>query len=298
MSNIFPAVSVIIPMYNAENYIAVCLESILSQTFKNFEVIVVDDCSTDNSVEVVASFAEKFGERLKLAHMEENSGSGALPRNKGLKLSCGEYIFFIDNDDLITKTALEELYNLAKTYDAEVVQCEKNYRLSADALTISQSSETISTPKFETTDLRERVHKILKNDNYMVPQWTKFVRRDFIFENELFFPNTRHGDDVIWTWALVICAKKFLRVPNIVYCQRLTKNSILQKERTPLQGINFWLNPVILALNQLDKVMSKTDFFKKIFSIVMLFWKILFISCLEVFLNAVYKNLQLKFMRG
>ena len=86
MANV-PEVSIIIPLYNAEKYIAECLESVLAQTFKNFEVIIVDDCSTDNSCTIVESYIPKFSGRLKLYHMEKNSGSGALARNKGLKLS-------------------------------------------------------------------------------------------------------------------------------------------------------------------------------------------------------------------
>lgn len=83
-----PAVSVIIPMYNAENFIAEGLESILAQTLQDFEVIVVDDCSTDNSRAVVESYLEKFDGRLKIFSTEKNSGNGALPRNKGMNFSC------------------------------------------------------------------------------------------------------------------------------------------------------------------------------------------------------------------
>ena len=103
----YPAVSVIIPLYNAERYISECLDSVLNQTFDNYEVIVVDDCSTDNSVAIVESYAEKFGGRLILSRMDKNSGSGGLPRNKGIMLSRGEYIQFLDADDMLTNTALE-----------------------------------------------------------------------------------------------------------------------------------------------------------------------------------------------
>ena len=260
---IFPAISVIIPMYNAENFIAECLESIFMQTFQDYEVIVVNDCSTDNSCAVVESYAEKFGGRLKLIHTEKNSGSGALPKNKGMMISQGEYICFVDDDDLITETALEELYNLAKKFNADVVHCEKNYRLTANTVEIFQSNENINTPKMETENLKERVHKILQNDNYRVPQWTKFVRRDLIFKHELFFPETRHSDDTIWTYGLVFYAKRFLRVPNMIYCQRLTKDSIMRKKRSSLQDINFWLNPVIFGLNSLDRLMDKLEFFNQ-----------------------------------
>ena len=245
-----PAISVIIPMYNAENFIAECLESIFMQTFQDYEVIVVDDCSTDNSCAVVESYVEKFGGRLKLIHTEENSGSGALPKNKGLMFSRGEYIAFVDDDDLITGTALEELYTLAKKYDADVVHCEKNLTLSTKNgkldIGIFQSEDISKEPKLDTTDFKIRVQGILKN-NYRMPQWCYFVRRDFIFEKELFFPLTRYADDTIWSHGLIFYAKQFLRVPNVVYCQRLTKNSIIRQERTPEEEIKFWLNPVIFG---------------------------------------------------
>lgn len=79
--NFSPKVSVIIPLYNAEKYIGVCLSSILVQTLRDFEVIAVDDCSTDSSLPIVESFSEKFGERLKIITLPENTGSGAVPRN-------------------------------------------------------------------------------------------------------------------------------------------------------------------------------------------------------------------------
>ena len=123
-------ISVVIPLYNAEKYVRECIISLLAQTFQDFEVIFVDDCSTDNSVAIVESYAPKFGGRLTLAKMEKNSGSGALPRNKGLSLAKGEYIQFLDADDTLIPTALEELYTLAKEYDADVVYCEKHFMSS------------------------------------------------------------------------------------------------------------------------------------------------------------------------
>ena len=120
-----PAISVVIPMYNVEKYIGDCLDSLLNQTFQNFEVIVVDDCSTDNSRAVVESYAEKFGGRLILTKTKTNTGSAGFPRNKGIELSRGKYFFFLDADDLIITTALAELYELAEHYQADVIHSEK-----------------------------------------------------------------------------------------------------------------------------------------------------------------------------
>lgn len=106
-----PAISVIIPLYNAEKYLSDCLDSLLDQTFSDFEIIVVDDCSTDNSVAIVESYAPKFNGRLILTATKKNSGNaGYTARNKGFLFSRGEYVFFMDADDMIIETALEELY--------------------------------------------------------------------------------------------------------------------------------------------------------------------------------------------
>ena len=261
-----PAVSVIVPLYNAEKYIAELLESVLAQTLQNFEVIVVDDCSTDNGVEIVESYVPKFGGRLKLYQTDKNSGSGAVPRNRGMELSRGEYLFFIDDDDLITPTALEELYTLAKDFDADVVYCENNYVLSPDGsglyTRLGKEDLLVDKPTFEPENLAERVKRILM-EKYYQPQWVKLVRRNLIFEHDLFFLSIRHGDDTIWTYGLIFYAKKFLRVPNMTHIRRLTKISIMRKERTPQETIKFWLNPALLGVKTLDNLMSKHVFFQK-----------------------------------
>ena len=265
-SSFRPAVSVIIPLYNAEKYVSECLDSILAQTFQNFEVIMVDDCSTDSSCKIVESYIPKFGGRLKLYHMPENTGSGALPRNKGLALSLGEYVFNMDNDDMITETALEELYTLAKKFDADVVYCEKYYRVDDDGSNIRveaiQRGKWVDKPTFEPEDLNERVQRII-DERYWVVPWSKLIRRSVVVDNDIIFPGLAISDDNIWNQGLVFYAKKFLRVPNIIYIYRLSKNSILQKYKTPQKRINFWLNPVLLGLKSLDELMSRHEFFKE-----------------------------------
>ena len=262
----WPAVSVVIPLYNTEKYIGECLNSILNQTFQNFEVIVVDDCSTDSSCAIVESYAEKFGGRLALSRLEKNSGGCALPRNKGLALSRGEYIFFMDADDLLTLTALEELYTLAKNFDADVVYCEKHYNLNSDTKIIKidsgQRGEFVDKPTLEMENLSERVQGILTG-RYWVTPWRKLVRRNLLIEHEIFFPLVRPGEDDFWTYDLVFHAKRFLRVPNVVYIWRQNEQSVTRKERTPQQNINFCLNPLLLGLKSVDKSLSKHKFFRQ-----------------------------------
>ena len=261
----FPAVSVIIPLYNAEKYIGECLDSLFVQTFQDFELIIVDDCSTDSSCKIVESYMPRFNGRLKLYHTEKNFGSGAIARNVGLSHAVGEYVFNMDNDDMITKTALEEMYTFAKEYDADVVYCEKYYEANDRGKNIRikvwQTGDLVDKPTLETEDLRKRVQSII-DDRYWVVPWSKMVRRKFVVDNEIFFPPLNISDDNIWNQGLVFYSKTFLRVPNTVYIYRLTPSSIMRVKKSPEVLLKFWLRPVLLGLKALDNLMSKHEFFK------------------------------------
>ena len=230
-------------------------------------MIVVDDCSTDKSCAVVESYKEKFNGRMRLFHTEKNSGGGGyVPRNFGIHLSCGKYIFFVDSDDLLLDTALETLYTAAKKYNADVVYCEKYYEADDDGTNLRDQSYQkggfVNKPTLETEDLKERVQRII-NDRYLTVPWNKLIKRNLIVENEIFFPLTKTSEDNIWNQGLLFHAKKFLRVPNIVYIYRQSAGSAQRTERTSQEKINFWLNPVLLGLKYLDKMMSRHEFFKE-----------------------------------
>ena len=190
-----------------------------------------------------------------------------MPRNKGLPLSRGEYVFFMDADDMLTPAALEELYTLAKDYDADVVYCEKNYCVNNDGTGIHiDAGEKIGIipvdkPTFDTENMAERVQKILKW-KYRVTTWLKFVQRSLIFEHEIFFPNMLASEDTMWTYGLVFYAKKILLVPNLIYIYRLSENSVTRKKRSPQEKINYCFNQTIGSLKTLDKFMDKHEFFQ------------------------------------
>ena len=262
-----PAISVIIPMYNTEKYIGECLDSLLVQTFKNFEVIVVDDCSTDSSSAIVESYIPKFGGRLTLLHTKKNSGNAAFPRNKGLVLSHGEYIYYIDSDDWITPTTLDELYTLAKNYDADVLYAERHFETDAQGkdirFTAEQMGKLVDQPTSDSENLEDRVNNLLQRDIFG-PPWNELVRRKMLVENEIVFPEVRPGDDHIWILHLFFTAKKFLRIPSIGYFWRQTEISITREvQRTPQKSTTLWLGATIMGLKHLDKILSNIDFFKK-----------------------------------
>ena len=260
-----PAISVIIPMHNAEKYIAYCLESILTQTFQDYEVVLVNDCSTDNSLAITESFIPKFGGRLKVYDNKINLGAG-FTRNKGLTISRGEYIFFVDSDDMIIPTALEEMHTLAKYYEAEVVYLEKMFKTDDGGnfldLRLTQGAKRVTKPTFEPDNLAERAEYIFQKNFWGTP-WSKFVRRDFLLDNEIFFPGFFPCQDHIWTFGLFFFAKKFLRVPNAVYIWRMSTNSMTRAKRNREQKFVYWLKAAILGSKVLDQMLGRIDFFQQ-----------------------------------
>ncbi|MBR0261220.1 MAG: glycosyltransferase [Selenomonadaceae bacterium] len=262
-------VSVIIPVYNAEKFLSVCLESLLIQTLQDFEVIVADDCSTDSSLDIAESYLERFGERLKIITLPGNTGSGAVPRNVGLEYAQGKYIFFADNDDLLIDTALETLYEAAEESQAEVLYMEKFFTCDEEPVPKNltpaawcHNDSIVDEFTFETNDLSRRLEKFLSSKYCWAP-WSKFFRRDFLVDNEIIFPQMTIADDVVQTFEIICLAKKILRVPPPLYVHRENNSSLFKRPRTPEQQIIFRTNPLIIGLDCLDNFMREVDYFQK-----------------------------------
>src|SRR5690625_1367019 len=117
-------ISIIVPVYNLEDYLHKCIDSILAQTFTNFELILVNDGSTDRSSEICEEYAS-IDHRIRVIH--KKNGGVASSRNAGLEVAKGEYIGFVDNDDYINEYMFETLYNNARTYSSDILFCDYLY---------------------------------------------------------------------------------------------------------------------------------------------------------------------------
>ena len=115
-----PLISIIIPAYNIENYIAKCLDSLLNQTYKNLEIIVVDDGSSDNTGKIVDDYVLRY-KNIKAIHKKNGGVSSA--RNSGIDVANGEYIGFVDGDDIVDKEMFEILMDNAIKYEADISHC-------------------------------------------------------------------------------------------------------------------------------------------------------------------------------
>ena len=232
-------------MYNTEKYISQCLESILNQTLQDYEVIVVDDCSTDDSVKITENFIPKFKGRLKIFHHKKNSGGCAIPRNTGIKISSGKYILFMDSDDILLKNALAELYDAAEKTQADVLH-EERFLITKDRseevdgktqlvpITWERKDEKgfVKKPTVITDNLFERLQQYSRGQFYW-NIWSKLFRRDFIIENCLEFVNLS-AEDMIFSFQCLCLAKNYVRVPSVIYFYRIRQDSIAHR-RPPME---------------------------------------------------------------
>ena len=263
-----PAVSVIIPMYNVEEYIAEALNSILWQTFADFEIIVVDDCSTDKSCEIVESYIPKFGGRLNLIRLETNSGYGSIPRNKGLEVARGEYVFFMDSDDVISENALEKLYTDAKKTDADVVYCKHHLESEGNGEELVKNAELKGDQSDKNIDLvtddTEMRINAWQEEEFAPAPWKKFVKRDLLIENEIkFLPIMQ--EDSVWTFELICLAKKIIMVPYFCYIFRRRPDSVREighSDEFTAQAVRQKFERIVIGFKHIDEVMSKVEFFQ------------------------------------
>ncbi len=290
-----PKVSVICPMYNVEKYVGECLDSLLIQTLQEIEVIVVDDCSTDNSAEVVKSYFEKFAGRLRLEQSEQNSGGCAVPRNIGLKFASGKYVLFLDTDDVLVNDALEKLYKVAEDFQADVVHCEKFYKSDIPELkgrifqvASYQQGEFVTEPVLEAHDIAKKITDF-HNLRYIWSAWTKLIRREFLTENQIKFPEILHIEDFIFAIYCLLCAERYVRVPNIINIYRYRPGSIAHTAVNIVDYATNWIRAMVDGFDSLDAFLSRLEFFQKNPDL-----KILTFDCLsqDVFahLTQVYKK--------
>ncbi len=203
------AISVIMPLYNAEKYLPEALQSVLNQTYKEFELICIDDCSTDRTRSIIEEFREKDA-RIKMLINEEHSGA-ALSRNKGLKMAEGEYIVFLDGDDIFEDELLEKASGAMKKYQADLVLFEYMH----------VPSELIYTKKTieRTNNFREWYCKDpFSMDTFQpreFPWWAsspcnRMTRKSFLEENNLEFQDLPSCNDVYFAQMSLFCAKKII----------------------------------------------------------------------------------------
>lgn len=193
-------ISVIIPVYNVEKTLKRCVESVLEQTFKNYEIILVDDGSPDNSGKICDEYAEKY-DFIRVIH-KENEGLGPT-RNRGVREAKGRYIYHCDSDDWIKKDTLEAAYNNAIENDSDVVIF--GYSLYTEKDNVMSKYSEVNVEKCVCRNKEKILDFFLYNiDNYFVVQsaCNRLIKKQFLIDNDIWFKPFRRCQDIAFSYDL------------------------------------------------------------------------------------------------
>ncbi len=252
-------ISVIVPVYNAELYLDKCIESIVNQTLKDIQILLINDCSTDNSQSICEKYANKY-RNVELINLEKNCGP-QIARNKGLELAKGEYIVFIDADDSINKQMCEILYSKAMINHPDILMYNvidniegKGKKFFADGLYDRKGIERTFFPKL--------IGYIDENGWINVTRWCIWLRmfsRDFLVQNRIMFDDRfRRCQDLQFTAVSTIAANKIEYFgEGYLYNQIIHKDSL---SRGYNKGLFDLLKPLMMTLKEISRDCKSYDF--------------------------------------
>lgn len=224
-------ISVLVPIYNAEKYIKRCIESIINQTYRNIEVILIEDGSTDNSYNIIKEYQQK-DERIKIFQIENNGVADA--RNKAVDNSTGDYITFVDSDDYIEKDYIETLYTNLKKYDSDIAVCNC-FNIIEETGKKDYKTFGIGTVE-EYTD-EEAVKKLFYYNYLRHSPWGKIYKKEIW--NNIRFPLGKNYEDLAILYKLFLNSKKVIYIPEEKYNYVIRKGSIVHNEirKTDVEAI-------------------------------------------------------------
>lgn len=208
-------VSVIIPAYNIEKYIGRCLDSVLAQTYENLEIIVVDDGSSDDTGKILDDYEEKDS-RIKVIHKENGGVSSA--RNKGLDMAAGDYIGFVDGDDLIAPEMYETLVNLLEEEDADIAHC--GYQMVFP----DRVDYYYNTGKRKVQTTEEGLKDLLSGEMIEPALYNKLYKRK-LFDNNRLDESLKINEDLDINYRLFKKSQKAVYQDETLYSYMIRKNS-------------------------------------------------------------------------
>lgn len=211
-------ISVIVPVYNVEKYIVKCLESIVNQSYKDFELLLVNDGSTDNSIELINDYLKDYNINWKLINKDNGGQSSA--RNLGLKESKGDYVLFMDSDDVVSTDFLDILYSLIIDNNADFSFCNFRYVKKQELKNDEDGTNRIFNRK-------ELLKTFLKREiNFVIP--SMLFRKDFLIKNNIVFnEDIRFSEDQMYIWDVIFKSNISIYSAKVMYGYYLREKSIM-----------------------------------------------------------------------
>ena len=272
-------VSVIVPVYNVELYLEECLDSIINQTFKEIEIILVNDGSTDRSPEIIELYALKDN---RITILTQPNGGLSAARNAGIEKALGKYLLFVDSDDSLLPNSIETLLGKANETGADIVignalLCYPDGRRSIYYIPDKELHNGLLWTG-ESSFLK------LMEQNTMPLVVSYFIKRDIIFQHELFFQNGILHEDEIWCVKAILSAQNVLFLDFNFYLYRQRKDSIMNLDNKGFRVKSLF--EVAKLLNQYIDILKKRGASKEVIACVYtrIFWICHYI-CYLVFNN-------------
>jgi glycosyltransferase involved in cell wall biosynthesis len=238
-----PEISVIIPIYNTESYIRKCIDSILKQDFTNYEIILIDDASTDASLAVINSYCDQY-EFITLIKHNKNLGLG-LTRNTGIEHAKGNYIFFIDSDDWIEVDSLSKMHGAAKTHNADIVGCGMWLVDELGNKIIYYSKDHVTKGGINTVEML--------SSGLINTSACRLFRKSFIDQYSLRFYEYYFEDNLFMYEALYLC-NKYVDIPDVLYSY-LKRNVSITKMPINEKHVYSW----IMLFSSIEQIILKYD---------------------------------------
>lgn len=253
-----PIISIIIPVYNAKKYLKQCIESVLSQTLQDIEIICIDDGSTDNSLELLKLYAQN-DPRIVIIEQENQGQSSA--RNAGLSVAKGEYIGFVDSDDWVDKTMFEKLYQNAKMFKSDIAMCsmatfdERTGTISTkfNHITLDLFPESFENRTFKYDETLDFIFRISACVVY------KIYRKDFLKKHNINFPGEfLFAEDNIFSLETFLKAQKCSLLREELYFYRICSDT------STVYGSDFKKLPLFEVHKKCRNVLKQNDLYNKV----------------------------------
>ena len=223
-------VSVIIPVYNVENYLPACLDSVLGQTLQELECICIDDASPDRCGEILDEYAAQ-DDRVRVLHLPENHMQG-YGRNRGLEMAEGKYVYFLDSDDMITQNAMEDLYQLAEEDELDGVFFDSQVILESEELE-RYAANYICMRKGDYPDQvmtgQALMELFMEKGEWMVFVQRQFWRRDYLLKYSIFNPEKTEHEDELFSVMAALLAQKVRYIRRDYFIHRYRSDSVMTR---------------------------------------------------------------------
>lgn len=227
--NITCQISVVMPVHNAESYLSEVIKSILQQTYPDFELIVINDNSDDNTLNLINDFARE-DQRIKVICNENNLGAGA-SRNCGLEIAKGKYVLFLDDDDVVDISMFECLYTKAESLELDVLCYRSNFK-NYNSREITETPWTIRKDLLPTEEVFSGSQ--IKQDFFRAFiwwPWDKFFRRNFIISTNVRFQEIRTSNDLAFTATQVLLAERISVLDKVLISHTVSRSGSLENSR-------------------------------------------------------------------